>query len=915
MGESIHRWVIRPLRLLRSRDGLVLLFVLALAGCGGGDGGNAGDVNGPAPTDPAPPGSSVPQTGPPLPSASYNGKNSAAPLDEAHAANESAAMVVALQSQLQFTASAPGGYSSAVIDKTQAGGVGGSAQIQGRFDDQGNGWLTIQFNDYQNGAVPPDNAIIPIPNVTITGTEIVWVEWSGPSLSSRRITTGFDNVRIRGPEYDYTYTGKLSRFDNFNYLEFHVEATANYVIHNNSDDTEIALREFAVTESQQEGHSSNIQIESSGQICMSALGCWNVTTPLALLYHDDPVGSVPFDGRLYFDSDAGPPGVGLAALNRNYASVGVDSDGDGAMERAALLEWDTLQLSAGDPAATPLAFAGRQQQVAVGDTVALQGGFSRSPAGKYLSYDWYFELVPVGSEATLKDPESPVPDFVADKPGEYLLGLTVSDGVLTGHDSVIVEASAENESRQPASSIAGANIGPDRKAVVGEQVTLDGRASSASDGRDVSYRWILNAPPGSQAVLDDTTSATPTFVPDVAGFYTARLVVDDDATTSDSITISVGTAVRFDPLASLTLPKAGDTAGTFAIGDIDQDGLVDFVAAQQTGTAGIADAFGVLKQVEPGRFSVGGTYSAPDIDVPVLADLNGDGLPDVVTQPVHATGFRAWFPQQSDGTFGPAVNLPVQDTFCAYGTESAAVDFDGDGRQTLAIASQCNGSYTVALLALQSDGTFAPPDNITVAGSGVAGIASGDVTGDGRPDLVVIADGGAATGTPGRLTVLSQSTGATGASVAQTLDLAVPFPRNACAGDLNGDGRNDAAVVDSQQVEIYLQDEAGQLRLDAVYPLTLAGDGAVVADVDGDGRAGLIVSDRRSDPELGTTPVIGLFTQQADGTLAPERLYPAAGVSPDNQTPMRAVDLNDDNIPDLVYPGDNGVSVLFGARF
>ncbi len=73
-----------------------------------------------------------------------------------------------------------------------------------------------------------------------------------------------------------------------------------------------------------------------------------------------------------------------------------------------------------------------------------------------------------------------------------------------------------------------ANAGPDRPAITGSQVTLDGSGSTTGIGAYLTYRWSLTSMPGgSTASLSSTTSATPSFTPDLDGSYTVSLVVND----------------------------------------------------------------------------------------------------------------------------------------------------------------------------------------------------------------------------------------------------------------------------------------------------------------------------------------------------------------------------------------------------
>jgi hypothetical protein len=85
-----------------------------------------------------------------------------------------------------------------------------------------------------------------------------------------------------------------------------------------------------------------------------------------------------------------------------------------------------------------------------------------------------------------------------------------------------------------------ANAGSDEMAAVGTAITLDGSASEGPSGAPVSYQWTLTSkPPGSTAFLTGATLVRPTFTPDVAGAYTATLVVQANGVVSPPDTVSI----------------------------------------------------------------------------------------------------------------------------------------------------------------------------------------------------------------------------------------------------------------------------------------------------------------------------------------------------------------------------------------
>ena len=89
-----------------------------------------------------------------------------------------------------------------------------------------------------------------------------------------------------------------------------------------------------------------------------------------------------------------------------------------------------------------------------------------------------------------------------------------------------------------------ANAGPEQAVVTGAAVTLDGSGSTSGTSGLSTYHWALTSKPtGSVATLAGATTARPTFTADVAGTYTARLVVQEGGASSapDTVRITCGT--------------------------------------------------------------------------------------------------------------------------------------------------------------------------------------------------------------------------------------------------------------------------------------------------------------------------------------------------------------------------------------
>jgi hypothetical protein len=148
------------------------------------------------------------------------------------------------------------------------------------------------------------------------------------------------------------------------------------------------------------------------------------------------------------------------------------------------------------------------------------------------------------------------PSFTVDLAGDYVVRLIVNDGTANSAPDTAI-FSTNNVAPV-------ANAGPDQGGItLGSLVTLDGSASSDGDSDPLTYSWtLLTKPAGSAAVLANPTSVTPSFTVDLAGDYTAQLIVNDGTVDSapDSVII---TSNNVAPVAN-----AGPDQGGIALGSL-----------------------------------------------------------------------------------------------------------------------------------------------------------------------------------------------------------------------------------------------------------------------------------------------------------------------------------------------------------
>ncbi|MBJ7313695.1 PKD domain-containing protein [Rugamonas sp. CCM 8940] len=108
--------------------------------------------------------------------------------------------------------------------------------------------------------------------------------------------------------------------------------------------------------------------------------------------------------------------------------------------------------------------------------------------------------------------------------------------------SLALAACGGGEYQPPVNVAPVAKVGPAQTLEAGSKVTLDGSGSDANSDL-INYVWTLIKPAGSNATLLNPKVSNPVFIVDVAGSYTATLVVDDDKLYSAPQTVALTVVV------------------------------------------------------------------------------------------------------------------------------------------------------------------------------------------------------------------------------------------------------------------------------------------------------------------------------------------------------------------------------------
>ncbi len=326
-----------------------------------------------------------------------------------------------------------------------------------------------------------------------------------------------------------------------------------------------------------------------------------------------------------------------------------------------------------------------------------------------------------------------------------------------------------------------------------------------------------------------------------------------------------------------------------ALADVDGDGRPDLVV----GDPGARTVWLVRQDgTQPGRFLAAEALIAGVSGVSaytaVIADLNGDGAPDVATKESHCDStpngivIRYQDPLVR-GTFGPPTRLNLP----AIPTEIAAGDLDGDGLDDLLVTVKdgCppafvlwNAGYVVAYQKAGGGFDVSGPQAMQPSACNVYRLAIADLNADGRQDFFAFETPSFPACSSRLAAVLQTSTPRSFAAPVYTSLASIEGDDDAALSDLNQDTLPDAALagfwpepggpyeapIVRSRVNRMTNNGAGAFSLSGTTEMVFSVSRLGAGDLNGDGANDLVLLG-------GDQPHAAVMFQSSPGVFQPPR--------------------------------------------
>lgn len=251
---------------------------------------------------------------------------------------------------------------------------------------------------------------------------------------------------------------------------------------------------------------------------------------------------------------------------------------------------------------------------------------------------------------------------------------------------------------------------------------------------------------------------------------------------ANSVLINRGDGTFNTAITNIAIPASFTIVNLSIVGsgDFNGDGFDDVALGNNAAGGGVA----IYLSNGDGTFLAPVTRSTgANVNTGVIADMNDDGIDDIITNDFGSGSFTVVYGQTSGVAAGTTISTQV-----LYGVNSpntlAAGDINRDGIQDLVVTHSTNQSF-VLLGNGNGNGTFALGHSFTLGGANSTSTLA-DLNGDGYLDLLQTGSGAG-----NNYTMLGNGDGSFRAAFTANATLINSGGRNVVAADFNNDGAAD----------------------------------------------------------------------------------------------------------------------------
>ena len=340
------------------------------------------------------------------------------------------------------------------------------------------------------------------------------------------------------------------------------------------------------------------------------------------------------------------------------------------------------------------------------------------------------------------------------------------------------------------------------------------------------------------------------------------------------------------------------------VADVNGDGFADLISPISTGFGGIdevqiwlgnnAGTFPAAPQIR--QTTVGGSAPANDATLPLdvaVADLDGDTDADLVIADNGsslAMGLRFFL---NDGSSTPLFSEASADVLSLSGPQQVlAAQLDSDAALELAVRLADSSVVIV-------NGTFpySASETTTYTNTLASDLTTAFLDADNVLDLVASAGSGI-------LTMTNDGNGTFSTQLVLGPSLLVPVAASISAGDIDGNGLDDAVVTQGNLFHIFYSSGSGVFDIGTLIAPELKtstgfGVGTSVGDLNGDGLGDLIVTGSE-------TSSVGVFLSQGNHVLRKIGFFLTGLVGR-----LTLADLDNDGLADILSGAKSGNRGLY----